>query len=480
MNPDIKCKLRAHQVEPANRLIDILASHPSALDESDTGIGKTAHACAIIATLGLPTLCVVPKISITGWSRMLTLFGTSASIINYEMLRTGRTPYGKWEHPMTARAHVMKCLACQLVVDHIKPEPCYAHHLGIHCVQFHREAHNYGKFVFSPGVKMLVFDEIHRCGGLDSLNADMLIAARLRGIRTLGLSATPACSPLGMRAIGYLLDLHGLMDFYRWAGRFGVRRNPIYQGWLWAVAKEKQRDVMDRIGRLIVPARGVRVRTVDVPGFPERVVQTIAVDIESPEKMNAAYAEMEAALKLLKDKAAADKAPDHPLTVILRTRQTVELLKVPATVELANDFLAKGMSVALFVSFTQTVDELCKRLKAVCRIDGGNKPGERTQFIDAFQANEERIIVLNSDAGGISISLHDTTGDFPRMGLIFPGYSATIVSQVLGRLHRDGGKTPAHYRFIFAAKTIDARIQRAVENKLDNLSALVDSDLLPC
>ena len=473
-------KLRAHQVAPALRLIELLRHHESALDESDTGIGKTAHACEVIATLDRPTLCVIPKISVTGWKRMLDLFGTGASLINYEMLRTGRTPYGKWEFPGVARAKVMKCVSCQLEVNTIKPAPCYVHHLGIHCVEPKSMPHKYGKFSFSPAIKLLIFDEIHRCGGLDSLNAAMLIAARRQGIKTLGLSATPATTPLGMRALGYLLDLHKLTDFFTWARRFGVQRHPMYPGaFIWMAAKETQRDVMESIGRLIIPARGVRVRTTDVPGFPTRIVQTIAVDIESPEKMNAAHEAMREALNMLKDKAASDKAPEHPLTKILRARQQVELLKVPATVELAQDFLAKGMSVALFVNFTQTVDELCKRLKTECKIDGRNKGDERTRFIDGFQADEQRIIVLNSEAGGIAISLHDTRGDFPRVGLVFPGYSAVVVSQVLGRLHRDGGKSPAHYRFVFAAKTIDVRVQRAFENKLDNLAALCDSDLIP-
>ena len=472
-------KLRAHQVVPALRLIELLRHHDSALDESDTGIGKTAHAAAVIAAFNLPTLCIVPKISITGWRRMLEIFDTGASITNYEMLRTGRTPYGKWEFPMPAHTKVMKCVHCQLELKPERINPCYVHHLGIHCVEMKSKPHRYGKFTFNPAVKLIVFDEVHRCGGTNSLNADMLIAARRQGIKTLGLSATPATTPLGMRALGYLLDLHELSNFYTWAGKFGIRRHPQFNGFIWIAARAEQRDIMERIGKLIVPARGVRVRTGDVPGFQSRIVQTVAVDIESPEKMNKAHEDMREALNLLKDKAAADKAPEHPLTKILRARQQVELLKVPATVELAQDFLDKGMSVALFVNFTQTVEELCKRLKTECRIDGKNKPGERDRFIDAFQADEQRVIVLNSEAGGIAISLHDTRGEFPRVGLVFPGYSAVVVSQVLGRLHRDGSKSPAHYRFVFAAKTIDVRVQRAFENKLDNLAALCDSDLIP-
>ena len=79
---------------------------------------------------------------------------------------------------------------------------------------------------------------------------------------------------------------------------------------------------------------------------------------------------MAEALARLKETKADDKAPDHPLTVILRLRQEIELIKVPILTELTEDEIAQGRHVANFVNFRQTLDELCARLKTQCRIDG--------------------------------------------------------------------------------------------------------------
>src|SRR5690349_4187138 len=91
-------KLRPHQHGPAKRLLDILTNYPSAVDFSDTGTGKTYVAAAVANALKLPTLVVVPKVAITAWERAAAHFDDSFSVINYEMLRTGRTPYGKWDN----------------------------------------------------------------------------------------------------------------------------------------------------------------------------------------------------------------------------------------------------------------------------------------------------------------------------------------------------------------------------------------------
>lgn len=488
-------KLRAHQHAPAKWLLDVLTTHPSAVDLSDTGTGKTYVAAAVANALHLPTLVVVPKVAITAWERAAAHFDDSFSVINYEMLRTGRTPYGKWENNPPADfslAEFYKCQCCQRVftIDD-KYEPCYCHPLGIHCMEIKRKKWKYGAFHFHPAVKMVIFDEVHRGGGLDSLNAEMVIASRREKKKMLGLSATAACSPLGMKAIGYALDLHTLdhdilglqpprKNFYNWAFRYGVRRDPDFRGLVWRVKEGEQLRIMSEIRASIIPARGVRVCVEDIPGFPERDITSELYDLEENGRIDALYNEMCAPLERLQERITADVAPDHPLTVILRARQKVELLKVPIAVDLARDYLAKGYSVAIFVNFTETLNALREKLGCDCFIDGtpaGVKYRQRS--IDHFQENRSRQILVNNEAGGICVSLQDLTGLHPRVGLVFPSFSAVTMRQVFGRLHRDGGKTRCHYRIIFAARTVEEKIHRAVRSKLNNLDALNDADLMP-
>lgn len=211
MNTEILCKLRPWQIEPAKHLLEILRTHDSALDCSDTGTGKTFVALAIAKSLQLPTLAIVPKIAISGWLEVARHFDEPISVINYELLRTGRTLFGTWSNNASMRAGrpaLYVCVYCQrrhqqsdLVI------PCPANANGIHCVEHKPRPKSYGDFRWNPAVKMVIFDECHRCSGLKSLNAGLLIAAKRQRIKHLLLSATPAQTILQMKAIGYSLDL---------------------------------------------------------------------------------------------------------------------------------------------------------------------------------------------------------------------------------------------------------------------------------
>lgn len=442
----------------------------------------------------LPTLVVVPKVAVTAWERAAQHFDDSFSVINYEMLRTGRTPYGQWENNPPADfklTEYFKCQCCQLKFSLENFTPCYCHPLGVHCAEIKRETWKYGAFHFHPAVKNVIFDEVHRCAGLDSLNADMLIAARREKRKVLGLSATAACSPLDMRALGYTLDLHTLdndifglrpprRNFYAWASKYGVRRDPAFRGLVWRVSAAEQLRIMSEIRDLIIPARGVRVRVDDIPGFPERDITSELYDLEEGKQIDRLYAEMAEPLARLQQKIEGDLCPDHPLTVILRARQKIELLKVPIAVELARDYMAKGYSVAIFVNFSETLNVLREKLNCDCFIDGTPAGVRyRQRSIDDFQANRSRAILANNEAGGIAVSLQDLDGFHPRVGLVFPSYSARTMRQVFGRLHRDGGLSKCHYRILFAAKTVEEKVHRALKPKLNNLDALNDADLVP-
>lgn len=474
-------KLRPHQILPVKLLRQTLQQFDSAVDLSDTGTGKTYVGAAIAK--GTPTLVVCPKIARSAWQRAAEHFGDTLSAMGYEMLRTGRTPFGKWDNNPPAgfeRPEFFVCQSCQRRVDFDDYTPCYCHSAGIHCIITKKQAWRYGNFNFHPNIKLLIFDEVHRCNGQDSLNAKMLAAAKRQKIKTLGLSATLASSPLQMSALGHLLDLHaGGDDFYRWSRKYGCRFEP-QRGLQWRASKEQQLGIMKSIHNSIVEARrGVRVRCGDIPGFPERDVVAELFDLDDGHgQIDRLYAEMETALAELAERGKNDC--EHPLTQILRARQKVELLKVPIAVELASDYRAKGFSVVLFVNYRQTIDELAKRLNTDAIIDGSTAGVKNRDFIiNSFQTNEINLVLANSNAGGICISMQDLDGDHPRMGLVFPTYDAVVFKQLLGRLHRDGGKSVAHYRVLLAAKTIEVKIKRALDQKLRNLDALNDGDFMP-
>jgi len=486
-----EANLFPYQIEPVRHLVNLLRSGQNCLDGSDGGVGKTAMACGVIRALDLPTLVVAPQISLTAWRRMGEHIGTEFDVINPELLQTGKTPFGSWQHPRPSKLETdLVCDRCQLVVDFKKPTKCTRQRYGLHCVEPRKRPHRYGKFTWNDGIKFLVVDEVHRFGALDSLNADMLIAARRQGILTLGLSATAADSPLQLRALGYVLGLHQLLDggdddsggFYRFAFRMGCRRNLQFGGIYFAGDDRQRREKVGEIHKLLFPSRGIRVRVSDLgSAFPCRQITTELYDLGSKgeaSRLDRLYADMDGAIASLNAGGQGADSSDHPLTKILRARQEIELVMVPLFVDLARQYLESRMHVAVFVNFKSTMDELSKRLRTNCRIEGGQTPELRQKFLDDYLSDKEPVILVNSAAGGVSINLHDIHGNFPRVGIVSLGFSAINTRQVLCRLWRSGAKTKCLYRLPLVVGTVQEKIHKAVAAKLDRIDMLNDGDLM--
>jgi len=481
--PHIASKLRPFQREPASWLYTLLSSGTNCVDFSDCGVGKTYISMACAAALRLPTLVIAPKISITAWERVAAAFDEEISCVGWESLRTGKTALGTWEFPRpkdaTEQTRYYRCVNCQCSLGSYNLPPCFARHDKVHCFDTRSKPWNHGRFRFHDAVKFIIFDEIHRAAARDSLNSDMLIAARRQEKLILGLSATPGNSPLQFKAIGYALNLHNLTDFFHWARQHGCRRLPNLPGIHFAVGRDKQAGIMQRIHHAIIPSRGVRIRLEDIPNFPGIDIATELVDLDEPEKIDALYSEMAAALSRLQVATSNDVDPNLPITAQLRQRQMIEILKVPALVELTHKYQDAGFSVVLFANFSATISELAKRLKTLAIIDGSVTGTQRDEVLFSFRDNQQAVLIVNSRAGGESCSLHDLDGNHPRVGLVSPGYDARNFRQVLGRLRREGGKSIARYRVVLAARTVEEHIKTALDGKLHNLDFLLDGDLLP-
>jgi SNF2 family DNA or RNA helicase len=314
-----------------------------------------------------------------------------------------------------------------------------------------------------------------------------------QGYDILSLSATIADNPLQMRAIGYVLGLFpSLQSYWSWAFKNGCYKETIRVKKGMGTRGSNFREVvlfdeenpsyLKNIHASIFPSKGSRIRISELgDAFPETQILAECYTMDNSAKIQKIYDEMEAelqdlAVKYSKDKRDEDGKVNH-LTIQLRARQKVELLKVPSFVEQAQDAIEAGHSVAIFVNFSESLKKIAEKLKTSCIIDGSQTQKTRDKNIAQFQSDEERVIVCNIRAGGVGVSLHDLNGKYSRMSLISPPYSAQDLKQALGRVHRDGGKTKSLQRIIFTAKTIEEEIAKVVKKKLDRISLLNDGDL---
>lgn len=446
MNHNTITKLRPWQPMIVESTIKGLQSG-NFLNASGLGSGKTYCACAAAKEMGM-NLFVVCRVGMrqTWLDVAVNHFGMSGKnvhTINRELLRIGIHGPGTWNvkghNPETGKAYV----------------------------EFKWDM---------PSNTLLVMDEIHADAGLNSKNSQVLRAAVRQGIKILGLSGTAADDPRKLRAIGYMLGLHEDVNFHEWlAGHgatvdswdfFSPQLSQSRQGK--AHLEARRLDEMEKINqRLVCAGRMIRLPTSAIPGFPKSTVNPMVVDFDNAELI-AIYEEMHKELEELRKKGVRGH---NALTAQTRARQRAELLQVPMFAEMVQDAIEEGNSVAVFLNFTESIAALGRKLGTTCFYTGQESPEIRETNRLRFQQDKERAILVNAAAGSESIGLQDINGIYPRLGLVSPSFQAVTTNQLLGRLPRDGAKTPSTYWIVFPRGTVLERAYHACKKRTDRYGA---------
>ena len=418
-------------------LANVISRHNAALDSSKTGTGKTLCAAEVAKRLGLSVFVIAPKATLVNWTRVLKEQGAGViGIINYEKLRTGKSGFGDWKK---------------------------------------------GSFFYNlPPKTLVVFDEVHACKGHYTQNAKMLIASKT--LPTLMLSATACENPVELRAMGYLLGLHFLKDFYGWATRFGAMPNA--WGALEFIKRPGSDAHLDRLRRLIYPSHGSMLTREDLAEFfPNGQIIYDPISFGSAGEIKKLLDECSDELQAIFEKEAEEKItlkgnPAEAVVKLTRARQKVELLKMPEIRQMVHDRLEEGKSVVVFLNFNQSVRYLCDLLEEDGVTAGkiwGEEPrvAKRQQVIDAFQQDEIHVLICNIGAGGTGVNLHHTDSAVrPRESLISPCYNAKVMDQVFGRIDRAGAKSDPINRVLVAAGSVEEKVLESVQIKIDNMNRL--------
>lgn len=413
------------------------------LDTSDLGTGKTVVACAV-ATAWLAFHClsrgrvavICPKSAMGNWRRELEEADIDPLfILNPEKLRTGNTEWVK--------------------------------KLGKKIMRWNL-----------PSQTLVIVDEIHWAKAPFTQNAQLVISLAQQKHRLHMLSATAAEDPTQMRALGYALGLHSLVvstptlpNWYKWMMANGCEQN-IWNAWEF-VDQSKLSDLHWALYRSFGAPAG-RLSVADLPdAFKENRIIIEPVEFKGIGKVRKAYDDLgitpEIVERLIEDGTVENS--EWALVNILRARQLAESLKAPLFMEVADDLLSQGFSVPIFVNFEETLQALRAHFKCPV-IHGKQSATERQSAIDRFQADDVRVLVINTAAGGASISLHDVRGKHPRVSLISPGFSAIAFKQCTGRIFRNGAKSDAVQKVLVAKDSVEETVIRAILRKLNKLELL--------
>lgn len=444
--------LRPWQIGSVSRLAAAIDHWGAAIDGSDVGTGKTYSACGVAREMKRPLFIVCPKQVITSWERVVKnhfkMTKDLVGVINYESLRTGRSdsPYASiiWDKKSRRNTFTWKI----------------------------------------PKDSLIVWDEAQKLKNWKTKNSKTCMAAKRQGYKMLFCSATMAVNPMDLRTVGTCMKMFkSSKDYYEWLydrgvskGRFGLEFN-------------NDPEALKKIHKELYDQRGVRLTRDNIPGFPESelIAESYNMDEESTQQINNIWTEMKEELRLIERKEKKEQSRKGLET---RARQKAEMIKVPLFIDMVEEGLEQGFSIAIFVNYTETVHALANRLNTDCIYNGEDDStklvkvkGELAKMmvrdvnVDLFQLNEKRVIIINLASGGSGLSLHDLYGGHPRLAIISPSYDPRHLRQATGRVWRDDAKTKSIQKIVFVAGTIEDNICRNVQQKLKNMDLLNDGDL---
>ena len=428
-------KLFEYQLTSVQYAMRSMSKYNRALLGHGTGMGKTAIALAVARERGRRVAVICPKPITTDWHRLAKYLGVETyEVCGWDWVKTGKSKIGRW-------------------TDSDKRE---------------------FQFMLPPDTD-LVFDEVHRAKAQgNTQNAFILRDAVVQNIPTIALSATIADDPTKMWALGQFLGLHqGGRDFFRFLNGNGCVNTQF------GMQFRGGNKILKNIHSRIFPDRGNRLKPSDVgSAFPETLIQARAFDMDTARDIAKEYDDLLIRVEEIKMQENAASSMGAVLAEMTRARQKIELFKAPAVCAMVKDLIEEGNSVFIAVNFTETLKFMETELKTTCTIRGGQNDITRRGNIDSFQNDKSRVIIGIIQACREGLNLQDLNGNFPRVALIMPTYSVFDLKQVLGRVHRAGGKSKSIQYLIYAAGVdIEESVCSSLDAKLKRMDTLMDGEV---
>ena len=458
-----KIELLDHQKIHYENIKKSIEKYSRAIDASDTGTGKTYVSAKLCVDLKLIPWIVCPKSVVSSWLKVIKEAGIKKFyIITYDQLM----------------------LCNDLIINNSEN------------YDWAFESDN--KFKGNEKSKYLfIYDEAHKCKNSKTINSRILQALSKYQVKILLLSATIIDKPLYFIPFGIVLKLYpSLQDGLDWMAK---------------TINKKSSNPMLPIHNTIFNEYASRMRIDDTIGvFKNNKISFEGINMKNYWEIEQKYDKLNLLLeqnKLINKKnnksknnnlqnlndsdnlnddfydleinetnVDKEKNNTNSFASIQKLRQEIELLRIDTIHELTLKYIGQSKSVVIFVNFTNTIKELSKKLNCTCIIWGSQSLKERTLAINNFCSDKSRIIICNIQSGGCGISLHDTLGQFPRVSIISPTWSAQDLIQVLGRIHRAMGKTDCEQHIIFCKGTIEESVGNVIKQKIGNIRLFNDGE----
>lgn len=408
-----------HQLEHCESMVRVLRTHRCAIDPSDTGTGKTICGVAVCDELALKPFIICPKAVIENWFKTLAMFDLPYYYVsNYEMAKLGKGYLSllDYQNGITSNITLYRC----------KGDDVY-------------------RWDNVPADLCVIIDEAHK-GKNPTANAKFL-KSTIVAPKSIILSATITDEVKCFHLAAYLL---GLAQSSKIA----------YKAWLKRISADYTNQA-EAIHHVLYPEYGHRMRVRDLKLSDDDFTRNLFLDNDicaalyevSPEieeALTTEYALIDAAMNDLKEKQITAACF---LTIRLRARQRIEMLKVGTMISLIREYLDKNYSVCVFLNFNDSINAVIDGISdipvLISKIVGGQSATVRSSEIMNFQNDLAHVAIVNTRAGGVGISLHSLPDRRPRAAFISCSESSIDLKQVIGRIYRAGMSSNAFQRIVY-------------------------------
>ena len=412
----------------------------------DMGLGKTVQTIALIAHVikedTPPILIIMPKSLLFNWKSEWERFAPDISTATY---------YGtdrNWERVSASRV-ILTTYA--LVRNDIE-------------------------ILSKQEFDTIVLDESQHVKNLSAKmsQAVLLLHARHR----FALSGTPVENHLG--------ELYALMRFLNPAMLGSAEEfNRKYSV---SIQRDADQEAMDQLRRKISPFLLRRLKTDVLKELPERVDQTLLVEMEQEhaafyERRRKYYAQSVRASIREKGVAASQFELLQALTELRRIASVPESLsdgtvsssKIPVLADAVVEAVENGHKSVVFFNFIAGIEYLGESLREA-GIDFEVMTGatrDRSRVVDRFQRDARcKVLLMTLKTGGVGLNL--TAAD--TVFVAEPWWNRAAEEQAIGRLHRIGQKSSVHAYALIVKDTIEEKIRQLQEQKVLLVEQLLQSE----
>lgn len=454
--------------------------------------GKTIQTLAA-APAGAPILVISPAIAKGVWAREAAAWRPDLRVT----MVSGR---GKFRWPTTNEMLIInfdilpatdvkvprdqqpgdECASCErLATDHSSLDASWGR-----CKTFVREKDDTFKLEPAEFLKgcpaglVVIIDEAHSCKNPKAQRTVRVTAlaqaARDSGGRSWLLTATPLLnSPPELWTVLKVGGLHKDAFANNWGGfargMGGVLDTITVHGgkqqkvWKWGGTPTPM--IAGALKRVML-----RRMKADVLGqLPPKTYKQVDVELAGRElqhQMDMAWEAIEDEL----DEVIDGKAPTSiPFSEISALRARIATAKIPALLELVEEYEDAEEPVVVFSAHRAPVEELGKR-EGWAMILGGTLPAERTRIENDFQAGKLKGIACTIKAGGVAITLTRAAQEI----FVDKEWTPALNAQAEDRCYRIGQERPVMVTELVAAHPLDQQVAKLLGEKQALIGASVE------